>query len=698
MKKIVGILLTFLLMLGLMPVAAFAEPSSAISVSNETELAAAITNIANGGTITLEADITACIEILADKTVTLDLNGHNLINESEKAPTITNNGTLTVTGRGTVDNQAATEAGHLIMPALLNDGEASLNGGIFTRSNDSGTQTSSSNDWYVIQNHGTMTIDGATVTCTATDVSNILNGWGHESQDPYSSGEATLTIESGTFSGGIHTVKQAAEDRGGGMLDIQGGTFTRATNEDADDADVLTADAAVTITGGTFAGKLIARTGGSITISDATIVSSTADELANAVIYADGNVIKLGTDITANVTIPADVDTTLNLNGYTLTSNPASTVDYKTDLDKATIVNHGTLTVTDSKTAGKVTNTATECDALFNDGTATLDGGTFTHEGSRWYAIHNHGTMTINAGVTATMGDYYDASPVMNGWSSHDPEYTSGEANLVINGGTFLNGSHTVKNGDSHATLRIKGGTFRNASTNQAADGINLIDNRSGCETYITGGNFEGILTSEEVDELSVTGGYFTENPEAFVPNGYRVKYLLGDYSYRVVSRNTDNDDDDDDDEEPSVAGSGVESQRLNGGTAEYRTLKDFAVAAGFRSSDIIEGWDIDLDGRGPWKLTFELGKEYAGETVTIYHMKKNGKIETFEVTANKDGDAKITVTSASPFMAVNGKAETSGETAKEENPNTGAADAAAIFSALAVISLIGAAAAAFKK
>lgn len=697
MKKLLGILLAFLLLLGLMPVAALAAGESAISVSDDIELEAAITDIADGGTITLEADITASIEIPTGKTVTLDLDEYDLINESEKAPTIINNGTLTIIGSGTVDNQAATEAGYLIMPALLNTGTANLNGGTFTRSNDNGTQASSGSDWYVIQNHGSMVIDGATVTCTATDVSNILNGWGHESQDPYTSGTATLTIESGTFSGGIHTVKQAAAARGAGTLDIQGGTFTRATNADAVLADVLTADSAVTVSGGTFIGKLNAREGGSITISGATLVPSTTDELANAVTYADENVIKLGTDITANVTIPADVDTTLDLNGYTLTSSPISVVDGKTDLDKATIVNHGTLTVTDSGTTGKVTNTSTECDALFNDGTATLDGGTFTHEGSRWYAIHNHGTMTINSGVTATMAGYYDASPVMNGWSSHDPEYTSGEANLVINGGTFIDGTHTVKNGDSHATLRIKGGTFSNSSTNQATDGINLIDNRSGCETYITGGNFEGILTSDEVDELSVTGGYFTENPEKFVPNKYRVKYILGEYSYKVVSKDTGNDNDDED-ERPSVSGSGVESQRLNGGTAEYRTLSDFAVAAGFRSSDIIEGWDIDLDGRGPWKLTFELGKEYAGETVTIYHLKKNGKVETFEVTANKDGDAKITVTSASPFMAVNGKAETSGETAKEENPDTGAADAAALASALAVISLIGAAAVAFKK
>ncbi len=208
--------------------------------------------------------------------------------------------------------------------------------------------------------------------------------------------------------------------------------------------------------------------------------------------------------------------------------------------------------------------------------------------------------------------------------------------------------------------------------------------------------------STNEVNEptITVTGGYYTENPEEFLPESgeYWVRPTYGTYSFKVMPTSAQNDDDDDDDEDegPIVSGSNAESERLNKATEEYQTLKSFAVSTGFKTGDIIASWDIDLDGKGPWKLTFELGKEYAGETVTIYHLKKNGDVETFVVTANKYGDAKITVDSASPFMVVEGKATTSansGETVKELKPEYGVSDVAALVSALAVISLIAGAA-----
>ncbi|HQQ89418.1 MAG TPA: hypothetical protein PLU82_04235, partial [Oscillospiraceae bacterium] len=76
MKKLLGILLAALLLLGLLPVTALAATTSTYSVRDSTELENAIAGITSVGTITLEADITACIEIPVGKTITLDLDDY----------------------------------------------------------------------------------------------------------------------------------------------------------------------------------------------------------------------------------------------------------------------------------------------------------------------------------------------------------------------------------------------------------------------------------------------------------------------------------------------------------------------------------------------------------------------------------------------------------------------------------------------
>jgi hypothetical protein len=132
-KKVLCIVLCLAMVLGLCAVTAGAEGAA---VATEAALTAAVET---GGTVTLGGDIRANIVIPADKTVTLNLNGHNITNTTKQVPTITNNGTLTVTGAGTIDNQARTDSSHYNLPAVLNNGTAFLNGGTFTRSLDDGT-------------------------------------------------------------------------------------------------------------------------------------------------------------------------------------------------------------------------------------------------------------------------------------------------------------------------------------------------------------------------------------------------------------------------------------------------------------------------------------------------------------------------------------------------------------------------------
>lgn len=160
MKKIKAILLVAALLLVFAPAAAFA----ATPVGTETELKTAITNASAGETIILNADITdaTTIEIPVGKEITIDLNGHDItgtstqgsnyeliknqgtltITDSSSTPgtisfkytgadsswgwysnTISNMGTLTVTGGVTVENTTAAYSSHIFF-AIDNNSSA----------------------------------------------------------------------------------------------------------------------------------------------------------------------------------------------------------------------------------------------------------------------------------------------------------------------------------------------------------------------------------------------------------------------------------------------------------------------------------------------------------------------------------------------------------------------------------------------
>ena len=186
--------------------------------------------------ITLQGDLSEDVTIPAEKNILLDLNGHKLTNVSGN--TITNNGTLSITGTGTVDNISHGKA------AVYNNvgGTVTLNGGSYTRSKETGQPTdgSAKNSYYNIVNWGDMTInDGVEVTQNGNFSSMIENGFYNGNGK---TNNPKLTINGGTFSGGLNTVKN--DDRG--VLEIKDGTFTNVQQ-----AAVLNWNE-TTIDGGTF--------------------------------------------------------------------------------------------------------------------------------------------------------------------------------------------------------------------------------------------------------------------------------------------------------------------------------------------------------------------------------------------------------------------------------------------------------------
>ena len=187
-------------------------------------------------TITLKSDISEDVTIPAGKNIVLNLGGFTLTNKSNHS--ITNNGKLTIEGTGTVDNITHGKA------AVHNNesGIVILNGGTYTRSKETGQPTdgSAKNSYYNIVNWGNMTINaGVEVTQNGNFSSMIENGFYNGNGK---TNNPKLTINGGTFSGGLNTVKN--DDRG--VLEIKDGTFTNVSQ-----AAVLNWNNA-TIDGGNF--------------------------------------------------------------------------------------------------------------------------------------------------------------------------------------------------------------------------------------------------------------------------------------------------------------------------------------------------------------------------------------------------------------------------------------------------------------
>ena len=151
---------------------------------------------------------------------------------------------------------------------------------------------------------------------------------------------------------------------------------------------------------------------------------------------ADNETVQLVKSVSESVTIPENKTFTLDLGSNTLTNTEGN----------HTINNKGTVTITGS---GTVDNISNEKAALWNDGTATLTGNTYTRSqetgiddnesgGNSYYTIVNHGTMTINDGTNVNQNGKF-SSLVENGWYNGSQNTSSLESVLTIEGGTFTN-------------------------------------------------------------------------------------------------------------------------------------------------------------------------------------------------------------------------------------------------------------------
>lgn len=205
--------------IGAKAVAVQVKAGSDYVYENYANIAQAVKKASKNYTVKLLQNVTEDINIPANKVVNLDLNGHTLTNASGDTITVAAKGTLTIQGEGTVDNVTHAKA------AIVNNGTVTLNGGTYTRSKEAGKDgnTSGGNSYYTILNDkgGNMTINsGVTVTNAGHFSSMIRNGG-----DGNSTAKSVLTINGGTFSGGINTIKN--DDYG--VLTINDGNFSNTS-------------------------------------------------------------------------------------------------------------------------------------------------------------------------------------------------------------------------------------------------------------------------------------------------------------------------------------------------------------------------------------------------------------------------------------------------------------------------------------
>ena len=421
-------------------------------------LQAAIDAAQDGETVTLLMDATEDVAI--SKSITLDLGGKTLTN--------TNAGKATLT--------------------IAKDATATVkNGNVI-----GGTS------YYTIDNYGATTLEDVTATAGNTDSSMIRNA-------------ATLTIESGSYAGGLNVVKSEEDS----TLTINGGKFELSYAVSNSYTGVIYAYGTTTITGGEFVCNATTPgwahpqcvvtgmveghpsftkiTGGSFvnkhsrgdifhgfgkaTSDNFEVTGGTFNKKVSDGYFADGYTCVKNADGTYGIataiaqvgntrytslqaainatkkgkTIQLLNDTTENV---TIAASKQITLDLNghtlnggTGTANATILNKGNVTITDTSA----------------DKTGTIKRDDQGVEGeTSYYVIHNIGTMVIdqanvvnNSGYKKTnpSGTMVGSSLICNG--DDDPQ-----ASLTINGGTFKQPNFLVVKNGTNGTLTVNGGTL----------------------------------------------------------------------------------------------------------------------------------------------------------------------------------------------------------------------------------------------
>ena len=556
------------------------QPVAGESQSAEA-LQQAIDAAADGETVQMTSDVTGNITIADGKNIVLDLNGYTLTGEGDH--TIINNGTLVLENSG----EQGVVSSDYAQGAISNFGTMTLNGVTVNGTKNTGVRNEEggvmtvidsaiSAPNYALRNMGVIEamtnciitgegasglfaeagtglynmgyikeVVGGTITANGTSTAAgqaILSSHSEGTDNKGKIGSienvtingeialsyaANITITDGVYNGlvinanGTSSVAITGGTFTGLEIDAEGNTNIAISDGNFDSlipAEYLASDAVLYPTAdGAFA-VADQATAEQETIGVAQIGQVIYETLADAVAAArEGDTVKLLADVNASIVIAEGQDITIDLSGFTLTG-----------ADDHTIINKGTLVITDSVGGGKVVVTADSKAALLNYGDATLLGGEFTRETAGtggWYVIKNYGSLVIGeeneeCGVVVDSNGGDESSLLVSGYYDADDKATNeglitsaNPLKVVINGGTFNGGLNTIKN-DSESVMTINGGTFTNGK-NYTVQNCNEMTVNGGTFVQTASKDVNGrkavyALYSDDNTKLTITAGDFT--------------------------------------------------------------------------------------------------------------------------------------------------------------------------------------------
>lgn len=537
-RRLLSAFLAVMMVLTMAPVAFAADETNTTSVGSYEELVNAIASAENGATITLNGDIDVQQTLVVTKELTLDLAGHKLHNTNDlwddqdnnwSLISVRENGDLTITGNGTLD---AKKDDCYAVDVQDETAKATLENGTFV-----GNITTV----YVFE--GTLVVKDGSYSIKQLNSNGVQNQYGltiNCYDQNYKNGTAKVLITGGTFAH-FNPVDNAAEGTGT--------NFATSGYETVEGTD------------GLYTAQV--KSDNAAAIDDVQYAT-----LADAVAAANnGDTVTLLTNTAEDITIAQDKDITLDLNGKKLTNRTSDTITVALGAN-LTIEGKGTV---DNISHGKA--------AVYNNGSVTLNGGTYTRsketgdvkvDKNSYYNILNHGSMTINKDVTVEQSGNF-SSLVANGYYDYEGVTSKGEKSqyiegtnaaeptLTIKGGTFSGGINTLKNDDggnitinggtvtnytqaalqNHNVATINGGTFT-ADSKYVIDDCGCNEAHDSGELMIFGGTFMGKLyvrspyskvtimdglfkgdVLKTGGTLSTIGGYYSTDVAKYCPIGW---------------------------------------------------------------------------------------------------------------------------------------------------------------------------------
>ena len=462
-------------------------------------------------TITLTEDLTQNLVVPAYASVTLDLGGHTITNVQKDNGyydhAITNNGTLTIKGEGTVNatngknaiynNTGATltiENGTFSATgaqALFNKGTATISGGSFSCSNGqqlitafSGSLTITSGDFY-----NSNTFGGTAVGVTGGEVT-ISGGTFSAYNQAFSISNGTVTI-----SGGDYTVRSTATSAqifsGSGNATVSGGTFNKAVSpEYLAEGAAFGYDAKT----GTFTVQKDATVFAHVVRDGQTYEFAQPQEAIN--FAEEGETVVFDVSFRLNGALVVNKSIDLDLNGKTITNYDVNQTVIQVN---STTSDQITVEISSSQTGGSLVSEDGIAVWALRDANVTVDGLTLQGNSDAAYVGNSGENRTASLTLTnCTISAEYGVAVWGNTATGATP--TAEPVKLVLDGCTVNAEVFGVYgNGAQHNTeIELKNSNIT------ATTGLGVYHPQNGTLT-VDGGSITGVESAIEIRAGSLT-------------------------------------------------------------------------------------------------------------------------------------------------------------------------------------------------